>query len=1246
MKEKLTALMQTRIAIMDGAAGTMIQQYSLEEDDFRGDRFKDSSILLKGNSDLLCLTKPEVIKEITEKYLAAGADIVETNTFSATVIAQEDYGLGEDIVIEINHAAVKIARDACDAATAKDPTKPRFVAGALGPTNRTASISPDVSRPEFRNINYDQLVAAYTTQARALIEAGADILLVETIFDTLNCKAALFAIQTLAEEGDRIAADVPVMISGTIVDLSGRNLSGQTADAFWASVRPSKPFMVGLNCALGPKQMRPFIERFATIADCFVSCYPNAGLPNAMGGYDLEPEEMGQQIAEFADAGFLNLVGGCCGTTNHHIQAIAAAVRGKPPRKCPAPSPYSLLSGMEELTLSDQINFVNVGERCNVAGSRKFCRLIQQEKYDEAVAIAREQVESGAQVLDINFDDGMLDSSACMERFLNLLGGEPDISKVPFMIDSSNFDVVCAGLKACQGRAIVNSISLKEGEEEFIRRANLCRRFGAAVVVMAFDESGQAVDKQSKFDICHRSYRILVEKCGFDGQDIIFDPNVLTIATGMEEHNNYAVEFIEACRMIKEVMPEVHISGGLSNVSFSFRGKEGVRQAMHSVFLYHAIKAGMDMGIVNAGALPIYDDIDPTLLKLVEDAVLNRSPEATERLLEYSLNNDSKGQSKAAATLEWREGTSVEKRIVHALVKGIPQFIVDDVEEARAGGGKYARPLHVIEGPLMDGMSVVGDLFGAGKMFLPQVIKSARVMKLAVAHLIPFMEKEKEEALKADPSLLQRANNCIVLATVKGDVHDIGKNIVGVVLGCNNWRVVDLGVMQPSEAILDAVVREKADVLGLSGLITPSLDEMIHVAKEMERKGLKVPLLIGGATTSKLHTAVKIAQCYSSPAVHVLDASRAVPVASALIDPTLCDDYMTDVNEEYAQLRKEHYASQRDMKFYSMEEARARRYKIDWDARPPCKAPSFLGTRQFLDYPIADLLPYIDWNPFFATWQLRGKYPNKSYPKIFKDKTVGEEARKLFDDAQALLATVIKDKSLVAKGVVGFFRAASAMDDVNLYSVDGLSTVATLRGLRQQQSNGQASGGVTHAFGDFVAPPANGEPIDHIGLFAVTVLGADKLAAAAEKNLDDYNNILVKSVADRLAEAFAEKLHADVRRELWGYAASEELSEADMIKIKYQGIRPAPGYPSQPDHTEKRVIWNLMRPDKVGIELTESLAMLPASSVSGIYFGHPDSKYFSTGKINMEQLRDYAARKGVSVEEATKWCNPILHDAA
>jgi 5-methyltetrahydrofolate--homocysteine methyltransferase len=1241
--------------ILDGAMGTMIQQQRLTEEDFRGVQFRDHPKNLKGDNDLLCITKPDVIAEIHRQYLYAGADFTETNTFNATSIAQSDYSL-EHMVYDINKSAAELARSAAEEVTMATGT-PRFVIGAIGPTNRTLSISPSVEKPEYRNVTFDELKEAYKEQAQGLMDGGVDILMVETIFDTANAKAALFGLEELFEtDYDRL----PVFVSGTIVDKSGRNLSGQTAEAFVISVSHTKPMCLGLNCALGAEQMRPFIEAVALSTESYVICYPNAGLPNAMGEYDETPESMAKQLRLFGEDGLLNIVGGCCGSMPSHIKAIAEAVEGCKPRKCPQNlfSDMLLLSGLEAVKIGSQTLYVNIGERCNVAGSRRFCRLIKTNKYDEALSIAKSQVEMGAQVLDINMDDGMLDGVVVMSKLVKLITTEPEIACVPLCIDSSNFAVIEAGLKCTQGKCIVNSISLKEGEEDFIKKARTIKRYGAAVVVMAFDEEGQATDTKRKVAICTRSYHLLIDKVGFNPNDIIFDPNILTIATGMEEHNEYGITFIEATQAIKQNLPGARVSGGVSNLSFSFRGKDVIREAIHAVFLFHAIKAGMDMGIVNAGNLPLYNDIPPDLLQLCEDLLWNQHSQATEKLLEYAQSLTDGGKQ-AVVTDEWRDN-DIEFRLSHSLVKGIDKYIIEDTEEARQCSDRYPRPLNVIEGPLMKGMSVVGELFGAGKMFLPQVIKSARVMKKAVGHLIPFMEKEKEELRQQQRDMNDKAGiehddeekeedsyaGTIVLATVKGDVHDIGKNIVGVVLGCNNFKVIDLGVMTPCEKILKTAYENNADIIGLSGLITPSLDEMVHVAKEMERIGCKIPLLIGGATTSKAHTAVKIAPRYSQPTIHVLDASKSVVVCSALMDENQKQDYVDEIAEEYTDVREDYYESLVDRRYLNFPQAQKLKLKLNWTAFEPVR-PAFLGTKTFADYDLSLLFPYIDWKPFFDVWQLRGKYPNRGFPKLFNDKDVGEEAKRVFNDAQSMLEKVTTDQSLKASGIIGFYAAQSSGDDILLYkdeeAAERKDALATLYGLRQQAEKDAADNSPYLCLSDFVAPVESGT-VDYVGMFAVSAgFGCEELASQYKETFDDYSSIMIKALADRLAEAFAEQVHEQVRKVYWPYSPEETLDAKELHSIAYQGIRPAPGYPSQPDHTEKETMWEVMEiTENTGICLTESLAMDPAASVCGMYFANPKASYFSVGKITREQLHSYAKRKGKQVVDMERWLGTVL----
>jgi 5-methyltetrahydrofolate--homocysteine methyltransferase len=1229
---RLPHLLRERIVVLDGAMGTMLQAHGFDEATFRGERFADHPRDLRGNNDLLCLTRPDAVSAIHAAYLDAGADILTTNSFTATAIAQADYGFGPELVREINVAAARLARTAADAAERADPDRPRYVAGSLGPTNRTASISPDVNDPAARGVTWAELETAYRDAAAGLVEGGADLLLVETIFDTLNAKAAIFALESLFDElGER----VPLIISGTIVDASGRTLSGQTVEAFWHSIRHARPLIVGLNCALGPKQLREHLDVLSRVADVPVSAYPNAGLPNDLGGYDETPEEMAAALGEWAEHGLLNVAGSCCGSTPAHVAAIAAAVGAHKPREIPERGSTTRLSGLEPVVIPPPGNaFVNVGERTNVTGSRKFARLIAEEREDEAVEIAREQVANGAQLIDVNMDEAMLDGVAAMTRFLRRIGAEPDIATVPVMVDSSKWDVIEAGLQQLQGKGVVNSISLKEGEESFLRQARLCRRYGAAVVVMAFDEQGQAESVERRVAVLRRAYDLLTRVVGFGPEDIILDANIFAIATGIEEHSGYAVSFIEAVRRLKAELPGTRTSGGVSNVSFAFRGTDRVREAIHSVFLYHAIQAGLDMAIVNAGVLPVYDDIEPELRERVEDVVLNRRPDGTERLLEIAARYAGEaGMERAAADLAWRD-RPVGERLTYALVEGIDAWIVEDTEEARQA---TERPLDVIEGPLMAGMNVVGDLFGAGRMFLPQVVKSARVMKKAVAHLIPYLEAERE-------GTGTRRAGTIVTATVKGDVHDIGKNIVGVVLGCNDYEVVDLGVMVPAARILEKAQELDADLIGLSGLITPSLDEMIHVASEMERLGMTTPLLIGGATTSRMHTAVKIAPAYSGPVVHVHDASRAVGVAGSLVDDNRRDDYAARIREEYDVVRRDRGDRQSKERRLSIEDARANRVAVDWSAVTPPR-PSFLGVRAFEGYPLTELVERIDWTPFFATWELRG-----AYPAILDDPKVGAAARDLHRDALALLDRIVREERLRANAMVGFWPANQVdADDIAVWADDARhDRLATFRTLRQQVE--KPAGRANVALADFVAPLETGLR-DYIGAFAVTaghgIDGPDGLVAEFEAAHDDYSAILAKALADRLAEALAERLHERVRRELWGYAPDEALSNDELIAERYQGIRPAPGYPACPDHTEKRTIFELLEAeDRAGIQLTESCAMLPGASVSGYYFWNPASFYFGLGRIGRDQLEDYAQRKGIELDEAVRWLAPNLADDA
>jgi len=1231
---ELDALLKKRILILDGAMGTMIQRYQLGEDGYRGSRFAGFGHDVKGNNELLVLTRPQVIQEIHEQYLAAGADIIETNTFGATRVAQADYHM-EPLVAEMNVAAARLARAAC--AKFSTPGSPRFVAGAFGPTPKTASISPDVNDPGARNVTFDELVAAYLEQARSLAEGGVDLFLVETIFDTLNAKAALFAIDQFFEESARKGNErLPVMVSGTVTDASGRILSGQTVEAFWNSVRHAKPVTIGLNCALGAALMRPYIAELAKICDAAICVYPNAGLPNPMSdnGFDETPDITSSLLKEFAESGFVNIAGGCCGTTPEHIRAIARAVKSLPPRAIPSSDHKLRLSGLEPMNIDEASLFVNVGERTNVTGSKAFARLILNGQYDEALAVARQQVENGAQMIDVNMDEAMLDSKAAMSRFLNLMATEPDIARVPVMIDSSKWEVIEAGLKCVQGKPVVNSISMKEGEAEFLRQARLCKRYGAAVIVMAFDEQGQADTFQRKTRICKRAYDLLTQKVGFPAQDIIFDPNIFAIATGIEEHNNYAVDYIEATRWIRQNLPHAKVSGGVSNVSFSFRGNDPAREAIHTVFLYHAVKAGMTMGIVNAGVIGVYDDLAPELRERVEDVVLNRRADATERMIEIAGTLKA-GGAKEEQNLEWRQ-EPVEKRLAHALVHGITQWITEDTEAARrkvmdAGG----RPIQVIEGPLMDGMNIVGDLFGAGRMFLPQVVKSARVMKQAVAHLIPFIEEEKSR-LSGEAA---KPKGKIVIATVKGDVHDIGKNIVTVVLQCNNYEVVNMGVMVPCQKILDMARAEKVDLIGLSGLITPSLEEMAGVAQEMQRQGFTLPLLIGGATTSRTHTAVKIAPGYTNgPTVWVPDASRSVSVCSNLLsdDEAARRKYLDELRGEYDRVRTQH-AGKKGPELITLDAARANRFKTDWSAYRPAK-PAFLGLKHLKNYDLAEIAPHIDWSPFFQTWDLAG-----SYPKILDDAVVGVEARKVFADAQAMLKRIVEGKWLRANGVFGLFPANSVNDgdDIEIYAGEKRSRVLmTWHNLRQQ--NQKPTGNPNLCLGDFVAPKESGAP-DYVGAFAVTAgLGIDQRVKAYEDKHDDYDAILLKALADRLAEAFAETLHKRVRRELWGYAKDENLDNAALIAEQYRGIRPAPGYPACPDHTEKGALFELLRATEVNISITENYAMLPASSVSGFYLAHPQSQYFAVGKVGRDQVEDYARRKGMALAEVERWLAPNL----
>ena len=1222
MNSRLEALLKERILVIDGAMGTMIQQYKLTENDYRGTRFANHLYDIQGNNEILVFTQPHIIEAIHKAYLEAGADILETNTFGATKIAQADYHL-ESLAYEMNLEAAKIARKVADEFNQRTPEKPRFVAGAIGPTNKTASLSPDVNNPGFRGVSFDELKEAYYEQAKGLMDGGCDALIVETIFDTLNAKAALFAIEELFEEvGDRL----PVMISGTITDASGRTLSGQTVGAFWASINHIPLLSVGLNCALGATEMRPYLQELSDIADCYISAYPNAGLPNEFGEYDQGASEMQQYIKEFASSGFVNIVGGCCGTTPDHIQAMAEAVKGIIPRKLTLKSHYTTLSGLEPLVIRPETNFVNVGERTNVTGSKQFARLIREKNYTEALKVAQQQVEGGAQIIDINMDEGLLDSEQAMVEFLNLVMSEPDIAKLPIMIDSSKFSVIEAGLKCVQGKCIVNSISLKEGEEAFLKQAKLVRRYGAAAVVMAFDEEGQADTVERKVDICKRAYDLLTQKIGFIPEDIIFDPNIFAVATGIEEHNDYAIHFIEATRQIKKLCPGAKVSGGVSNISFSFRGNEVVREAMHTAFLYHAVRAGMDMGIVNAGMMDIYSNIEPDLLEKVEDVLFNRRADATERLTDLAVSLRGDAGKSLQKDLSWRN-QSVNERLKYALVKGITDYIDEDVEEART---QVAEPLSVIEGPLMDGMNYVGDLFGEGKMFLPQVVKSARVMKKAVAWLTPYIEANKNGN--------SRAKGKILLATVKGDVHDIGKNIVGVVLGCNDYDIVDLGVMVPADKILQRAKEEKVDVIGLSGLITPSLDEMVHLASEMQRLGFTIPLLIGGATTSRTHTAVKIEPKYNGPVVHVLDASRAVGVVSNLLSEQgdVSSNFILDVRAENNRIREQRVGREQVKQFLPIQEARNNKWTMDWATYTP-PVPKKGGIQEKIPFPLEELVPYIDWTPFFSSWELAGKYPD-----ILKDAIVGEEATKLFVEANAMLKKIVDEKWLEARAVWGVFPANQGTeDDIIIYADEERTTEKMrLQCLRQQLK--KAPGQPNRSLSDFIAPV--GKP-DYIGSFAVSAgFNIEKMDALFLENLDDYQSILLKALADRLAEALAEKLHEWVRIDTWAYAKDENHSTIDLLKENFQGIRPAPGYPACPDHTEKEKLWELLEVEKrTGIFLTESFAMYPAASVSGWYFSNPASTYFGVGQISKDQVENYADRKNMSLEIVERWLSPNLN---
>ena len=1220
---KLATLLQRKILMLDGAMGTMIQRARLAEEDYRGSRFRDWPKELRGNNDLLSLTQPQLIHDIHAQYLQAGADIIETNTFNSTSVALADYAM-QGLAREFNVAAAQLASDAVREWQARHPGQARFVAGVLGPTNKTASISPDVNDPGFRAITFDELVRAYREALEGLLEGGVDLVLVETIFDTLNAKAALFAIESTFEaRGEAL----PVIVSGTITDASGRTLSGQTAEAFYNSVRHTRPLAVGLNCALGARELRPYVEELSGFAETFVSCHPNAGLPNAFGEYDDTPESMARQIGEWARNGWLNLAGGCCGTTPEHIRAMAEALRDVTPRPIAVKPPALRLSGLEPFNVDERSLFVNVGERTNVTGSKAFARLVLAGDYAGALVVARQQVENGAQVIDVNMDEAMLDSEKAMTTFLSLVAVEPDIARVPIMIDSSRWNVIEAGLKCVQGKAIVNSISMKEGEAEFLRQARLCRKYGAAVIVMAFDEKGQADTLQRRIEVCRRAYDLLTTQVGFPAEDIVFDPNIFAVATGLEEHANYGVDYLEAVAWIRANLPQAKVSGGVSNLSFSFRGNDAVREAMHTAFLYHAVRKGMTMGIVNAGQLGVYEELEPQLKERVEDVIFNRRPDATERLVEFA-NTIKSGPRESVRDEAWRKG-SVEERLTHALVNGIATYVVADTEEARQ---KFARPIQVIEGPLMDGMNVVGDLFGAGKMFLPQVVKSARVMKQAVAHLVPYIEAEKAKSGEA-----AKPKGRVVIATVKGDVHDIGKNIVAVVLQCNNYDVINLGVMVPAQTILEVAQREKADVIGLSGLITPSLEEMAHVAREMERTGVVLPLLIGGATTSRAHTAVKIAPNYSGPVVYVPDASRSVSVVQSLLsEEGGRQAYVAQVRTDYERIREQHRDKKGPGPLLAIDEARRLGVQTDWSAyRPP--APSKRGVTVLRRYPLAELVPYVDWTPFFQTWELSG-----SYPKILEDPVVGEAARKLFAEAQEMLARVVREGWIEANGVFGLFPAAQINgDDIEIYRDESRrEAVMTWRNLRQQ--NQKPTGRANLCLADFVAPRSSNVP-DWVGAFAVSAGGIDKRVAAFEAAHDDYSAIMLKALADRFAEAFAERLHERVRRDYWGYAAEEKLSATQLVAEAYRGIRPAPGYPACPDHQAKGGLFALLEAERhTGMRLTESFAMLPASSVAGFYLSHPESSYFAVGKIGRDQVEDYARRAGISLAEAERWLAPNL----
>ena len=1231
IKERIQELLKERILFMDGAMGTMVQRHKLTEADFRGERFKDHKSDLQGNNDLLSITQPDIIRDIHREYLEAGSDIIETNTFSSTDIAQADYAL-EELAYEMNVASAKLAKEAAAEYSEKTPDKPRFVAGAMGPTNRTASLSPDVNNPGYRAVTFDELVDAYYEQARGLLDGGADILLIETVFDTLNCKAAIFAIEKYNEEkGIPKNEQVPIMISGTITDASGRTLSGQTTEAFYNSVSHANLMSIGLNCAMGGDLLKPYAKEMARIAPIPVSVYPNAGLPNEFGEYDESPEYMSELLEDYAEEGFINIVGGCCGTTPDHIRAIVEKLQDFEPRPIPEREPHMRIAGLEPVTIKPDSRFVNVGERTNVTGSKRFAKLIKKQDYDTALSVARSQVEGGAQIIDVNMDEGMLDSARAMREFLNLLAAEPDIAKLPIMIDSSKWSVIEEGLKCVQGKGIVNSISMKEGEEEFKRQARLVRRYGFAVIVMAFDEDGQADTAERKIEICQRAYKILTEEVGFPAEDIVFDPNIFAVATGIEEHNEYAMDFINAVDWIHKNLPHAKTSGGVSNISFSFRGNNAVREAMHAAFLYHAIQKGMTMGIVNAGMLQVYEQIPKDLLERIEDVLFNRREDATERLVDIADEFKGKGGKKKEKDLSWRENP-VEKRLEYSLINGIVDFVEEDTEEARQ---KIPTPLKVIEGPLMDGMNVVGDLFGAGKMFLPQVVKSARVMKKAVAYLIPYLEEEKKRAKERGEA--EQKKGKVLLATVKGDVHDIGKNIVGVVLACNNFDVVDLGVMVPANKILDEAEKEGADIIGLSGLITPSLDEMVFVAEEMQKREMEKPLLIGGATTSRIHTAVKIDPQYDGVVSHVVDASKAVPVVSKLLSKETYKETLKKYKGEYEQLREDHAKRQSAKNFIPLEEARKRKVKLNWDEYQP-PAPKKFGVQQFNDYPLEKIAQYIDWTPFFMTWGLKG-----AYPKIFKSKKYGDEAKKVYDDALEMLDHIVSNKLLQAKGLAALYPANTVDDDdIEIYADDSRTEViGKWYNLRQQVDNGRNKDMVCLA--DFVAPKESGVK-DYCGGFAVsTGYGIEELTKKYEQDHDDYSAIMAQAIADRLAEAAAELLHECVRKELWGYAKDEAFSSQDLVREKYAGIRPAPGYPANPDHTEKLTLFELLDVEnRIGLKLTESLAMYPAAAVSGLYIGHPESYYFGVGRIAKDQVEDYAKRKGYEFEVMEKWLNPNL----